>query len=187
MHVRRRPVLQGVGALIATMALSRPGPVTAQEASGLRYGPAEPFSFEGLIERARQLAAAPYVSPPRPAPEIVQQIDYDVHGKLRFRPEYALYGNGPGAFPVTFQFLGGFFPKTERMHAVEGGTSREILYSPEYFTVGEDSIARGLPADASAFAGFWVQESRLAGDWRNAEPWATFLGGAYFRAVGELG
>jgi periplasmic glucans biosynthesis protein len=187
MHVRRRPVLQGVGALLATAALSRPGSLTAQEASGLKYGQAEPFSFEGLIERARQLAAAPYVPPPRPAPEIVQQIDYDVHGKLRFKPDYALFLDGLGVYPVTFQFVGGFFPKTVRMHAVEGGSSREILYSPDYFTIGEDSIARGLPADASAFAGFWVQESRLRGDWQKAEPWATFLGGAYFRAVGELG
>ena len=127
MHVRRRPVLQGVGALLATAALSRPGSLTAQEASGLKYGQAEPFSFEGLIERARQLAAAPYVPPPRPAPEIVQQIDYDVHGKLRFKPDYALFRDGLGVYPVTFQFVGGFFPKTVRMHAVEGGSSRDAV------------------------------------------------------------
>ena len=103
---------------------------------GLRFGPAEPFSFELLIERAKAQAAQPYVPPPTPAPDVVKRIDYDAHGKLRFRPEYALFGDGPGAYPVTFQFLGGFFPKTVQMHAVEGGQAREIVYSPDYFTVG---------------------------------------------------
>ena len=125
--------------------------------------------------------------PPTPAPDVVQRIDYDAHGKLRFRPEYALFGDGPGAYPVTFQFLGGFFPKSVRMHVVEGGEAREILYSPDYFTVRDDSPARELPPDTNAFAGFWIQESRLQGDWRKREPWATFLGASYFRAVGELG
>ena len=159
----------------------------ALAASGLELGPAEPFSFELLIERARALAAQPYKPSPQPAPEGVQRIDYDAHGKLRFRPEYALFADGPGVYPVTFQFLGGFFPKSVRMHVAEGGEAREIRYSPDYFTVTDDSPARELPPGTNGFAGFWVQESRLQGDWAQREPWATFLGASYFRAVGELG
>jgi hypothetical protein len=37
---------------------------------GLRLGPPEAVSFEGLVERARQLTARPYVPPPMPAPEV---------------------------------------------------------------------------------------------------------------------
>jgi glucans biosynthesis protein len=153
----------------------------------LKLGPAEPFSFEALIDRARRMAAADYVPPPRPAPEVVQRIDYDAHGKLRFRPEYALFGDGPGVYPVTFQFLGGFFPKSVRMHVFQDGQAREILYSPDYFTVREDSPARELPPGTNGFAGLWLQESEQQGDWKKREPWATFLGASYFRAVGELG
>ena len=51
----------------------------------------EPFSYELLIERAKAMAARPYVPPPQPAPDVVRRIDYDAHGKLRYRPEYALF------------------------------------------------------------------------------------------------
>ena len=56
----------------------------------------------------------------------------------------------------------GSFPKSVRMHVLEDGVAREILYSPDYFTVAEDSPARQLPPDANGFAGFWIQESRFA-------------------------
>jgi periplasmic glucans biosynthesis protein len=189
MTVRRRPVLRGLGAALAAAAsLGRPGRgAAAQGQAPLRLGPAEPFSFEGLVERARALAARPYVPPPRPAPEAVRRIDYDAHGKLRFDNDRALFRDGPGAYPVSFVFMGNFFPKTVRMHAVEGASAREILYSPDYFAIPADSPARELPPDANGFAGFWVRESRARTDWRTAEPWATFLGASYFRAVGELG
>ena len=73
------------------------------------------------------------------------------------------------------------------MHVVEAGR-REIVYSPDYFTVRDrQPRARELPPGTNAFARFWIQESRLQGDWRKREPWATFLGASYFRAVGELG
>ena len=184
--VRRRTALETAAAIGSLPYLTRIGSALAAD-SGLRLGPAEPFSYEGLIARAREMAARPYVPPPRPAPEIVQQLDYDAHGKLRFRPEYALFADGPGPFPVTFQFVGGFFPKSVRMFSVESNEAREILYSPDYFTVREDSPARQLPPDTNAFAGLWLQESRLQGDWTKREPWATFLGASYFRGVGELG
>jgi glucans biosynthesis protein len=154
---------------------------------GLQFGPPEPFSYEGLIERARQLAARPYVPPPTPAPEVVQQIDYDAHHKLAFKPDLALFGNGPGTHPVIFQFLGKFFTKSVQMHVLEAGSAREILYSPDYFTIDEDSPARQLPPDTNGFAGFWVRESRFSDDRRKREVWFSFLGAAYFRAVSGVG
>ena len=134
------------------------------------------------------MAARPYVPPPQPAPDVVRRIDYDAHGKLRFRPEYALFGDGPGVYPVTFQFLGGFFPKSVRMHVVEGGEAREIrlLARLLHRHRRQPGAASCRPAP-TRFAGFWIQESRLQGDWRKREPWATFLGASYFRAVGEQG
>ena len=186
MPIPRRTALVTAASLGSLPLLSRLPAAFAAD-PGLRFGDPEPFSFELLIERARTMATRPYAPPPQPAPEIVQKLDYDAHGKLRFRPEYALFGDGPGIYPVTFQFLGGFFPKTVRMHAVEGGEAREILYSPDYFTVRDDSPARELPPGTNGFAGFWIQESRLQGDWAKREPWATFLGASYFRAVGEQG
>jgi glucans biosynthesis protein len=73
------------------------------------------------------------------------------------------------------------------MYKVDGEQAREILYSPDYFEMPADHVARGLPPEPSAFAGFWVRESRLEGDWTKREPWATYVGASYWRAVGELG
>jgi glucans biosynthesis protein len=179
--LNRRHLLQALAA--STLA----GGGAKAAAAGLEFGPAAPFSHEALKQRAKALAAKPYEQRPRPDPQIVQQIDYDAHGKLRFKPEYALWGQGGGAYPVTFQHVGRYFPKTVRMFAVESGEAREILYRQDYFTVAPASPAAKLPKDASAFAGVWFMEARDGPDWRMLEPWATFLGASYFRAVGELG
>jgi glucans biosynthesis protein len=160
---------------------------------GLRFGEAQTFSGEWLKAHAQELAAAPYNPPPRPDPQIVASIDYDLHGKLKYKSDFALYGDGhDSAFPITFMHVGQYFPKTVRMYAVEpsseGGSAREILYDPDYFTIPSESVAARLPANPSRFAGFWLREPKAGTeDWRVAEPWVTFLGASYFRAKGELG
>jgi periplasmic glucans biosynthesis protein len=156
-------------------------------ASGLQFGPATPFSQEALKARAKALALKPYEPPPSPDRAVVQKLDYDAHGKLRFRYDFALWGEGGGAYPVTFQHVGRYFPKTVRMFAVSGTEAREILYSRDYFTVAPDSPAASLPSESSAFAGLWVMEARDGPNWKLLEPWVTFLGASYFRAVGEFG
>src|SRR3546814_20075115 len=70
------------------------------------------------------------------------------------------------------------------MHALEHGAAREILYSPDYFDMPADSVARQLPED-SGFAGFRLQESTTNGDWQT-HAWVAFLGASYFRAIGAL-
>lgn len=153
--------------------------------SALQYGPPTAFSFEALIERARKAASAAYVEPYRPAPEIVKRIDYEAHGKIKFKSDNALFAGGPGVYPVTFFHLGQFFQKSVKMHALENGQAREILYSSAYFDMPADSIARKLPKD-SGFAGFQIKEAKTRSDWRTQD-WVAFLGAAYLRTIGSLG
>jgi periplasmic glucans biosynthesis protein len=179
--LNRRRFVQALGA--ATLAAGKASATT----KGLQFGPAIAFSHEALKAQARAMAQRPYEPPPRPDPEIVQRLNYDAHGKLHFRYDFALWGEGGGAYPITFQHVGRYFPKTVRMFAVDGGQAREILYSRDYFTIAPDSPAAALPAESSAFAGFWAMEARDGPDWKLLEPWVTFLGASYFRAIGELG
>lgn len=168
----------------AAAALAQAG-FPAFAAQELKLGPPVPFSRETLLALAAQLAAQPYRAPPQPAPEIVEKLDYDAWGKLRFRPERALFAEGPGRFPVTFFPLGMFFRKSVAMHVASGGQARAILYDPALFDMPEDSPARRLPADAG-FAGFQIREPRDGAlDWRKND-WVAFLGAAYFRAIGGL-
>lgn len=181
--LNRRTFLQLLLAAGATRLLGSAAP--AVPATGLKFSAPKPFSYNWLKQHARERAAQPYQPPPRPDPSIVSKIDYDAHGKLRYRKEFSLYRDG--AYPISFQHVGKFFPKTVRMHAIDGTMAREILYDPNYFTISKDNPAAALDEQPSAFAGFWVHESTLKGDLDEIEPWATFLGASYFRGVGELG
>jgi glucans biosynthesis protein len=182
------------GALSEALAQAASAPIGP--AQGLTLGPAAAFSQTALIERAKTLASRPYMAPPRPRPDVLERIDYDAHGKIRFKPEMALWANGPSPWPVTFFHLGRFFQKPVRMHVVSGASggqsAREIVYDERYFDMPKDSPAHELPA-GSGFAGFRFQESRAGFpgpkgeplDWRRND-WVAFLGASYFRAIGEL-
>jgi glucans biosynthesis protein len=154
--------------------------------AGLDLGPETAFSFDALVERARRAAAGAYVPPPRPAPEVLDKIDYDAHGKLRFKTDYAVWGQAPDQrrYPVTFFHLGRYFVKPVRMHVLEAGKAREIIYREEYFDMPADSPAKALPKGAG-FAGFRFQEPVEGGlDWKKND-WVAFLGASYFRAIGD--
>ena len=181
--INRRRFLQTATATAALAAQGFSGQALAQQ--GLKMAAPAPFSFEELKRRAQTMSRMPYVAPPSPSPEILQQIDYDAHGKIRFKTDLALWANGPSEFPVTFFHLGRFFQKPVRMHVVEGGQAREIVYDPDYFDMPANSPAHGLPAN-SGFAGFRFQEARNGKlDWKKND-WVAFLGASYFRAIGEL-
>ena len=182
----RRTLLKSAAAAAAVGLIDGGAAKAATPPKGLQFGPATPFSFELLKERARKRVREPYVAPPRPAPEIVSKIDYEAWGKIKFDVNQALYADGPGRFPVSFFHLGMFFPKSVAMHVVEAGHAREIIYEPSYFEMPADSPARQLPKGAG-FAGLRVQEARdnKILDWHKND-WVAFLGADYFRAIGAL-
>jgi glucans biosynthesis protein len=181
--INRRQLLKCAGATASLAAAGFSAPALAQAA--LKLSAPAPFSFEALRNRARDMAKSPYVAPPRPSPEILDQIDYDAHGKIKFRTDLALWADGPSEFPVTFFHLGRYFQKPVRMHVVDRGQAREIIYDDAYFDMPADSPARKLP-DNSGFAGFRFQEARGGKlDWRRND-WVAFLGASYFRTIGEL-
>ena len=172
------------GAVIAGLGTAT-GTAQAATAEHLEFGPARAFSFERLIQTARDNAAKPYREAPRPGAELVAKIDYDEHGQIRYRPELALDANGPGAYPVTFFHLGKWFQQPMHAYAVDQGKAREIRYRRDYFSMPKDNPAQHMPDDAG-FAGFRLHESRLRDDWRTQD-WVAFLGASYFRTIGAQG
>jgi glucans biosynthesis protein len=182
--IDRRTVLKGAALLPATSIAAEVLAQAAASGATLRFGPDEPFSFDALKARAARMAREPYRAPYRPLPDVTNAIDYDAHGRIRFRSEAALFADGSGPFPATFFHLGRFFQKKVTMHLVQGGRAREILYSPALFDMPADSPARSLPTD-SGFAGFRFQEPTRRDDWRTQD-WIAFLGASYFRAIGDL-
>ena len=165
---------------------------TEAGAPSVRLGAPKPFSFEALVAHAERSAKSPYNAPRSPPASVLDRIDYDAHGKLKYKPERALFAEGPGRYPVTFFHLGRYFRAPVRMHVVstEGDkqVASEVVYDESYFEMPKDSPARELPR-GSGFAGFRFQESRLGDQkklpWQKND-WVAFLGATYFRAIGAL-
>jgi len=187
--IDRRSVLAATASFFALPALGIPSKRRAA-ISNLRLGRSQPFSFEELIKEMQLLATQPFVrenSLPQP---VLESIDYEQHGKIKFKTDYALFREGPSEFPVTFFHLGKYFRTPVHMYALApgGGLATEILYDASYFVMPSDSPAQQLPKGAG-FAGFRLQESRLGDqrrlDWHTND-WVAFLGAAYFRSIGEL-
>ena len=179
--MNRRDIFRTGMALATVMAM----PAHARFALAAREHAGKPFSFEELARRAREMAGRDYVAPPRPMPNVVEQIDYEAHGQIKFRAQSAPYADRDGAYPVTFFHLGRYFGRAVRIHLVENGEAYEFAYRPELFDMPPDSPARALPPD-SGFAGFRFQEWNGADDWPTQD-WVAFLGASYFRAIGGLG
>ncbi len=162
----------------ALMALS---PSLARAAQTTpRFGPRQPFTFDGLRQRAKELAAEPHVSPP-PAPEVVTKIDFDAAQKIKFRARRALWRDGPEAYPVRLFHLNEYNTLPVRIHVVAGGMAREVLYSSEDFDYGDTRLADSLPADLG-YSGFRVMD----GDHQETD-WLAFQGASYFRSCGAEG
>jgi len=188
--IDRRSVLAAASASIALSALGLSPKAFA--AAGLKLGKPQPFSFDALAKEMQARAAHPYVRENSLPQEVLDRIDYEAHGKIKFNTDYALFRDGPGVFPVTFFHLGKFFRTPVHMYvlAASGGqpAASEIQYDPGYFTMPTDSPGRQLQKGAG-FAGFRFQESRTGDqqklDWHTND-WVAFLGASYFRGIGEL-
>ncbi len=176
---RRDIVTATLAATIASVMGSEAGAVP------LKLAPARPFTHAGLVQKAKAMSTQPYQPPYRPAPAIVDTIEYLQHGKIKFKADSALYGDNPKSYPVTFFPVGKYFPKSIKMFAVEGNQSREVLYTPSLFDMPDDSPAKKLPED-TGFAGFQIKEPKTRADWATKD-WIAFLGASYFRAIGSLG
>ncbi len=148
-------------------------------ASGLLFGPPRPFGFDQLRARASAMAHSGFHTPVRPAWDTVQTINFDVAQHIRYREENALWGGGPGTFPIRFFSLSETVPLPVAMNVIEGRNARRIVYRPRYFDWGDTGLGNKLPADMG-FSGFRVLNGRST-----ERDWLAFQGASYFRASGS--
>jgi len=176
-NLSRRDILAaGTGAGLFALL---PGLAAAAADPQGRFGPARAFSFDALKERAAKLARKPYAPADIRAADTLEKVDFDAHQQIRFRDVATLWG-GAGKEPgIQFFHLGRYFKAPVKIHVVEGETARELLYTPGYFDVPPDHVARDLPDDIG-FAGFRVMAPGGKTDW------LAVLGASYFRTSGPF-
>lgn len=177
MRPARRPALRLIALTLGLAALLQGPALAQQDGFAPEYGEAQEFSFDILTERARELARAPYSEPQPGQANVLEQIDYDAHWRIAFRPEATVMA---GDVPVQMFHLGTYFRTPVKMSLVQEGMAREILYHRDFFDMPEDSPARAL-SDQAGFAGFRLMNEDLKSDW------ISFLGASYFRTAGPFG
>src|SRR5690554_2179667 len=128
---RRRLLASGAGLALAVKLQ----PIIAAHAEGLEMGPAEPFDFQQLKSLARSLAALPHVEPPLTHEGFVRNLDVHHHNRIRFKPEYALWQDS--LFPMRLHHRGHWFPYFVKIHVVQGGEARQLLFTPDAFDYSE--------------------------------------------------
>jgi len=181
MMTRREWLASALLALIGSLTGPANRTHATSPAAKLELGPAQAFSFDRLRDQARQLATQPYQPPVIRHAEALDQIDYDTHRQIHYRPEAALWAERKGPDPVQFFHLASLFKESVKLHVVQNGAAREIFYSSQLFTFDDPTrFATPLPDDLG-FAGFRIMEpDQQQGDW------LSFLGASYFRSTGEL-
>jgi glucans biosynthesis protein len=132
------------------------------------------FSFAGLRETAKRIAATPYVEPVVQHAEALQAVDYDAERTIRFRAERTMPLR---KLDLQFIHLSQSSRQPVTLFLVEDGISHEIRYDAGVFEYHDPSMAANMPRDLG-FAGF-----RVLDDIGN---WLVFQGASYFRCVGEL-
>ena len=145
-EIHRRQLLKGAVGIGLTAGLGG-WPTLAQAVTGISgadLGPAAPFSFTALQARAEALARGPFVKVVVPSPDTLNAIDYDEYQKIRFKPDKSMKLDTDGRMPVQFFHLGKYATEPVRMHVVEDGQSREIIYSPSLFDIPDGHPAKAL-------------------------------------------
>ncbi len=151
----------------------------AWAATPQELGTPEPFDYDWLKATAQALAGKPFSEPPIRS-TLLNSIDYDIHQKIRFRPDRNLWADGTSPYPIQLFHLGRYVQRPVKIYLVKDGTAREVLYSPAYFDYGGTGFDKKLPPGLG-FAGF-----RLMGPREGDNDWLVFLGASYFRSAGEL-
>jgi glucans biosynthesis protein len=141
----------------------------------MAMGRAAPFSFDQLKQRAMALARTAYVAPPKPpAADPLRDMSFDTFAQAVYRPEMELWHGVAGAQTVRLFPQGRFYAEPVAIHVVEQGQAREVLYTPDLFSMPPGHPLRGLKS--AGFAGFRLMSRGGQSDW------LAYLGASYFRA-----
>ena len=175
----RRSFLQASGSALADTALLS----SQTNAESVQTSPtAVPFSFESLVQNARQLASQTY-TPPAQVGAPFTDLDYDDYRNIRFRERHALWA-GPAARAVMHTYHPGWlFDSTVALFDVADGMAQPLRFSSDDFIYGDAALAK-IPdgTELPGVAGFRIN-TPLNSEFQFDET-LSFLGASYFRALG---
>ncbi|OWQ93943.1 glucan biosynthesis protein D [Roseateles aquatilis] len=143
---------------------------------------AHAFGFDEVAERAKALAAKPYIAPPDTLPAELKNLDYDQMRDVRFKPDRALWRDQKLPFELMFFHLGHYQTQAVRINEIVGGQARPVPFRREDFDYGKNRQLSPQKWGDVGFAGFRAH-FHLNGD-KYKDELIVFLGASYFRALG---
>jgi glucans biosynthesis protein len=166
---------------LAPLALRLAGPALAQSADATK--PPNPrFSYEDVVQRARDLASVPFDATPAQLPAPIANLDFDSWRDIRFRPDKAFFQAPGSLFQLQLFHLGFNFKRPVVVNIVRDGMPAPIPYSPSLFDFGRTKIDKPLPV-GTGFAGFRLHYP--LNDPKVMDELIAFLGASYFRFLGR--
>ena len=150
---------------------------------GETYASKSVFSFQSVVQDAKELSEKPYKSPKGEVPDTLLLDNYDQWRNIRFKPDRSLW-RGEG-LPFTLQFFhpGLYYDRTVALYTISPkGEVKPIPFSKDLFTYPSKEVATLVP-DNLGYAGFRIHYPINKPDYHDEV--AVFVGASYFRAVGQ--
>lgn len=139
------------------------------------------FSFEQVIQRARQVASSAYVAP-TPIPGFMRELSYQAYQNIRFDPGRSLWRDSDSNFQVMLVPPGLYFTHSVAIHIVDSEGPNTLQFDRSKFVFTDREIEKRIPADIG-YAGFKLTYPLQAED--QANQFLVFAGASYFRGVGR--
>ena len=142
-----------------------------------------PFTFQSVVNQAKELSQEPFKSPKGEVPEPLMKINYDQWRDIRFKPEKSLWRREKLPFTVQFFHPGLYYDRTVGFSIVDAkGVVRQFPFSKDLFDYKREHVKALVPDDLG-FAGFRIHYPINTKDYHDEV--AVFLGASYFRAIGQ--
>ncbi len=140
----------------------------------------EDFSFDNLRQSARTIASKPYAPQKLELDDFWKNLSYDQHRDIRFKMESGLWWAKDNPFSIDFFHPGWTAKKMVKVHEVNDGVEKPILFDRSLFDYGKNKIPAGIPSPPG-YAG-WRARCHLNSQ-EYMDEFLVFLGASYFRAI----
>jgi periplasmic glucans biosynthesis protein len=139
------------------------------------------FTFQDVVNEARETAASSYKSPAGEVPDTLMKITYDEWRDIRFMPANALWRKENLPFTVQFFHPGLYFDHTVKINIIDPeGNVRKVPFQKEHFDYKSKRVRDLVPSELG-FAGFRIHHPINKLEYQDEV--CVFLGASYFRAV----
>lgn len=179
MHDARFPTLRRAGSVRSRLllGLAMMATLTVDAFAGQFFG------FEHTVEIARRRVAQPYAELPSNVPRPLSELDFqNYYGRIRFRPEKALWADAGLPFQAQMFHPGHYFTRLVKVNVIDEKGVRQLPFDRELFQY-LDPVLRDAVPPAFGYAGVRIHSPlNVPGRYDDL---IAFLGGTYFRALGK--